>query len=434
MDGGRHQAAVNSSAGRLRVDVALGLVAVALRALALGAAVLGGRFPEFWEYEYIARNLLDGRGFVFPHMGGEYHAYAEPLYPWLVAAVYAVSGRSVLALGLAHCALSALVAPVIYHFARRTFGDRAALLAGLLVALHPGLVGYAVKFHPVVLDVLFMALVALAFLQLVEAPTRGRAVVLGLAVGLCVLTRPTVLAFVTVALVWAAWRPAAPRLAGRLLLAVAIAAVVVAPWVVRNYVVVGGFVLTRSNTPFVFWLGNHPGTTGGATNPNESAGTSSLFNLAPPELQRQVLDAPDELAKNRVFRDEALAYVRAAPGAFVGRTLRKLYYFWWFAPYQGRRYSSWQFTVYAAYYAGALALAVVGLLATPRARPQGVTIIVLLLASVSSAQALFYIEGRHRLVVEPLLLVLSGAGLATLAARLSGAAGGRREGTAPPVG
>ena len=51
-----------------------------------------------------------------------------------------------------------------------------------------------------------------------------------------------------------------------------------------------------------------------------------------------------------------------------------------------------------------------------------VVLIVAALGVVSATQALFYVEGRHRLAVEPLLLVLSGVGLSRLAstARLPG--------------
>jgi hypothetical protein len=73
--------------------------------------------------------------------------------------------------------------------------------------------------------------------------------------------------------------------------------------------------------------------------------------------------------------------------------------------------------LYDAWYASMLLLATAGLWWGWRhgaARP-AIILIVASLVLVAASQAVFYVEGRHRLAVEPLLLVLSGAGLTRLA-------------------
>jgi len=135
-----------------RTRLALFLAALVVRLAALGVAEASGRFPEVWEYDYLARNLLSGKGFVYFHMGIDYRAYVEPAYPFLVAGVYAVTGHSAFALGVVQCLISALVPLVVYELGRRTFGHAGAAAAGTLAAVHPGLAAYAVKFHPLVLD------------------------------------------------------------------------------------------------------------------------------------------------------------------------------------------------------------------------------------------------------------------------------------------
>jgi 4-amino-4-deoxy-L-arabinose transferase-like glycosyltransferase len=399
--------------------LALFVGALIVRLTVLVWTATTGRFPEFWEYEYIARHLLDGRGFVYDgHMGGDYHAYVEPLYPFLIAAVYAVTGRSALALGIVQCVLSALLAPVVYALGRRAFSPAAATLAAVLLTLHPALALYATKLHPLVLDSLLIALVVLAMARLMDAPRPRAALALGVALGACTLTRPTILAAIPAVLAWVASRGAGARALRLWLVALVVAAGVTAPWIVRNYVVLHAFVLTRTNTAFVFWLGNQPGAPGGAGDPSDPTGMRSLFDVASLELRQRVLEAPDELAKNRVFRDAALAYVRQEPLAFLGRSLRKLSYFWWFAPYEGRRYPGWEITLYKGLRAILLAAAVGGLVAALRrrlhARPDALAVLVLVATTISLVQAMFYIDGRHRLAVEPLLLVIAGAGMAAL--------------------
>jgi 4-amino-4-deoxy-L-arabinose transferase-like glycosyltransferase len=393
---------------------ALFLGALAVRLAALGIAMATGRFPEFWEYEPISRNLINGKGFLYFHFGTDYRAYVEPLYPWLVTGVYLITGHSTLALATVQCLISALVAVVVYEIGRRTFGHRAGVLAGTLVALHPGLAGYAWKFHPLVLDTLFISLVLLAVLRLVQEPAPGNAAVFGMALGGCVLTRPTILAFIPFALAWVTCRQRKRRGAAYAALGLVIAVAIVSPWVVRNYVVLGTFVLTRTNTGYVFWLGNHPGATGGAT---DASGNRSLFDAAPIELRQRILST-DEITQNRIFLSEALQHVRANPAAFVGRAMTKLYYFWWSAPYSGRGYPQWQLAFYRGFYIVTLVLAVLGLVFARRHRTRGqldgVFLGLVLLVAISVVQSLFYVDARHRLAVEPVLMVFSGYGLASL--------------------
>ncbi len=169
-------------------------IAFVVRLAALMLAARIGRFPEFWEYEVIAHNLLTGRGFVYTHMGLERHAYVEPLYPLFVTAVYLVTGASVWALALVQCAVSSLVAIVIYEFARLMFDRRTAIAAGLIVIIHPGLAANAVRFHVVTFDMLGIATVALCAMLWMREPRPGPAALFGAVTGACVLTRPTILA------------------------------------------------------------------------------------------------------------------------------------------------------------------------------------------------------------------------------------------------
>jgi hypothetical protein len=76
--------------------------------------------------------------------------------------------------------------------------------------------------------------------------------------------------------------------------------------------------------------------------------------------------------------------------------------------------------LYGVWYLPMLALAVLGAWSGLR-DVQSRSAVVLIVASllvVSATQALFYVEGRHRLAIEPLLLILSGGGLALLARTL----------------
>ena len=104
------------------------------------------------------------------------------------------------------------------------------------------------KFHPLFLDALFIALAMTCFLQ---GPTSRSALALGGALGACMLTRPTIVPVVPPLLAWMVWRRPDGRTLRLWILTFVVAAGILAPWVIRNYVVLGAFVLTRNNTPYV---------------------------------------------------------------------------------------------------------------------------------------------------------------------------------------
>jgi len=69
----------------------LALLAFGLR-LTAAFVTDGFHHPQVYEYEDLARAMLDGRGFTFHHLGITYHSYAPPLYAWLCALIYSAGG------------------------------------------------------------------------------------------------------------------------------------------------------------------------------------------------------------------------------------------------------------------------------------------------------------------------------------------------------
>ena len=362
--------------------------------------------PDLWESEEIASNLLAGRGFVFQFLGTTYRSYMEPLYPALCAAVYALTGHSFLALGLVQAGLGTLLVALVFWCGRRLGGDAPALGAAALAAVHPGLVVYTTKFHPFILDsLLVLAVLAACLLLSTERPWRS-ALLLGAALGLCALSRATILVCLPV-IAWWVWRRLERRMA-TMAVVLATAALVVAPWVARNHAVHHRFVLTRSGTALVFWLGNNPHAfTGSAT----TAGGGRVLELMPADERQRLLHL-DELGQQDLLRAEAGAYVRAQPLAFLRRWAVKFSYFWWQSPQAGQLYPAAWFRLYQAFYLVTMAL-VVAAIAVHRRRPETWLVVGFCLA-IALVQSAYYVEGRHRLTIEPLLLLLGGQGLAGL--------------------
>jgi len=190
-----------------------------------GPARLDGDEPA---YDRLARAFLAGHGIDWPGR--------VPLYPLWLAAVYAASGGSYRAVPIAQAFLGATAIPVAYLLGRRVFGHAAGLLTALGVALSCQLV---LEVRPLMSEVLFTPVVLLAMLLLWDAtrePAGWRVALAGAAVGVADLVRPTLLFFPLVAPLAFAGRESARRAARHGLVYALGAALVVAPWLVRNYV------------------------------------------------------------------------------------------------------------------------------------------------------------------------------------------------------
>jgi hypothetical protein len=169
------------------------------------------------------------------------------------------------------------------------------------------------------------------------------------------------------------------------------------------------FLLTRSGTAFVFWLGNNPYLfTGSATAPD---GGAIIYEV--PDSVRIALAQRGELGQQDYFQDEALHYVGAHPIQFARRWLVKFFYFWWFSPQAGLLYPIVWFRMFQAFYAAILVLALAGLRTAWReaagdaARRQTIILMAGCCLAISVLQSLYYVEGRHRLAIEPFLLIFA---------------------------
>jgi len=95
----------------------------------------------------------------------------------------------------------------------------------------------------------------------------------------------------------------------------------------------------------------------------------------------------------------------------------KLWYFWWFTPQAGLLYPTSWFRMYQAVYVMLVVLVGLGFVGHWRAPGMvpldrhAARLVGGVCLSIALVQSLFYIEGRHRLAIEPLLVMFAGQGL-----------------------
>jgi 4-amino-4-deoxy-L-arabinose transferase-like glycosyltransferase len=230
----------------------LALAAILLLALLVRVVIVaadGSYEPanDAFEYDYYAQSVAAGEG--YPRSGylrqGGPTAIRGPGYPYLLGGAYAIADDSKTVGRLLGVALGVLTVLLVYLIAKRIWGRRVGLLAAALTAVFPPL---ALLSRELLSETLFIPLELGALLCVLNFRRSGGglrwAAAAGALCGLALLTRNTGLALLLcVPLGVLVARPKlSPRSLGAPLVVLGVAALVVAPWTVRNAVQFGRFV------------------------------------------------------------------------------------------------------------------------------------------------------------------------------------------------
>ncbi len=325
-----------------------------------------------------------------------------PGYPAFIAAVYKLTGRDLVSLRVAEALLSTVTVGAIGAFGVALFAPGAGLVAAGLAATHPVLAMLpATQYSETV--TLFLLTFGLGALAL--ALRRPRALLFalaGLATGLAILCKPTVAGVLPGFALGAAWRLRAAG-PGRIVLWAAaftvVAACVTGAWMARNHAVHGRWFLT-TKAGQQLWLGNNPDYRGETTRNPRPAG-AMLDSLGA---------APDAFAKERVFRREALRFMREQPGRAAYLYLLKVRNVLALYPVTQTHTGYSQAAGAVAQGLSSLAIYVGVALGLARLLSLGFAAFPLAVASYVMIGALYLTVMRYRMGVEVLLLWMAGLG------------------------
>lgn len=337
---------------------------------------------------------------MWDHWLGEHRFYQDPLYPYALAALFAAAGHHMEAVVLVQAALGVAMAGLVWAITAALFGPVPALAAGLLAALY----GPEVFHEELLLRDAPLACVAIATLAAAIAalrrPTERRWLfATGLLFGVGLLLKSSTLLFSA-----AAAAVLVRRLGGAWLL-VAGALVALTPLVVRNVAVGAPPLALGAAGPHAFLYYN-------------SADYDAFAGSATSAFAPRIMATTD--GRWLPVVRETIATHRSV-ARWIGLLGEKLAAAWhWLEVPDNASYGYWRLE---APWAGRLAvdfwflapLAVAGLLAAAGRGP-GVLLIVLLVATTTAANVLFYTSSRLRLPVALAMAPLAGLGLVELVA------------------
>jgi len=254
-------------------------------------------------YDSFAREILAGHGYVFP--GGRETAYWPVGASALYAVAYAIFGTGGLGVAVFNVAMGTAMAGLGYGIARLRFGERAGLIAGLLIACWPTWIAFATVPNS---EMPYALLLMLAlWIRLLPRPHwLVRSILAAACLAGSAYMRPIVMPlFVALPLFdWLRhrdWR----RMGLDLIATLLVAAALIGPWAMRNKALFGHPVPISTNFGANLWMGNNPQSNGGY--------------MALPQT-----GIANEVERDQHFKQTAIAFIKANPARYLALTAHRV--------------------------------------------------------------------------------------------------------------
>lgn len=171
-----------------------------------------------------------------------------PLWPFTIAAIYAVMGIHTIYPRLFLCLVGSGTCVITYLLARDIFNKRTGLIVGIIAALYPGLFIYDGWLYSESVYTFFTMGFAYSLFRLQRTPRIGSATSCAISVVCASLTRPNGISLLVLVLIWAgvmlrtrilSWY----KVTQIVLVITCLTCMLIAPWTIRNYEVDHQFTL-----------------------------------------------------------------------------------------------------------------------------------------------------------------------------------------------
>jgi len=350
-------------------------------------------FPDSVSYVIHAESFLRGTGLA----DGGYLAQRTPVYPLILAACFAVFGKSFLVVRILQALVGALTCIVVYGVAGKIFKDpKVPPIAAAATAVYP----FFVFFTGLLLtETLFIAaLLGIVYLLLCLRDRHSWMLIgaVGLLLGLTVLLRPSLLLFIPFVIpFWLAVNKDKVRAFAAILGVCACALLALAPWIVRNAIVLRRFVPTTLTVGRSLYE---------AVGPQADGGPAMDKIVDPPEAQ-----GLGEYKRDKLFRQLSWEAVCRDPVHFLNLAWTKLLRFWSLIPNYHAYQQPFYVLVSLASFVPVLLLSVYSFFKN-RASSRTLLLVLSPVIYFSLLHMVFVGSVRYRIPVTPFLIVLgSGA-------------------------
>ncbi|HEX5079464.1 MAG TPA: glycosyltransferase family 39 protein [Geminicoccaceae bacterium] len=401
------------------------LIAILLLGLGLRTSeAWDGRSPVFdaAAYAKIAANLNRGEGFTLGPSATQPASNYSPGLPLLVAGVYELGGgtrervaRLLLAL------IGTLAVLFTYLIGRRLSGPGAGLIGAAAIAIYPALLEYQGMLMGEPLAATLLAAAGLATLWADDSEGWPRWLLPGALFGALTLVRPEYLgvALLVSLVVFARGRTGdLSRTLVRALFLLLGAALIVAPWTLRNAVELDRFVPVSTGGGQVLFAGTYLPSDGDPERVGAEVVERHPALFGPRAVERlrleQILERlaeqrypgtePDK-ALSKMGKEQLWDDLSEEPLEYAGFVATKVWRAWTRGQRQVMQEPGWKLFHWAL-----LALGLAGLIVLALQRRWEALLIAVILLGITAISALLVASPRRVLVLMPLIAALAGAG------------------------
>jgi 4-amino-4-deoxy-L-arabinose transferase-like glycosyltransferase len=257
-----------------KVDLAVIIIVIAF---IFGAYVRVGLWPaassakhiysistDSCMYNALARNILDGKGYVgidfMIARNNEPTVFYGPTYPFFVAIIYYLFGKTLIAVQVAHIILSYLTAYLIFELGKRVYNRIAGAIAAAIFITSPHIAVYSLRelSEPLFCFLEVILLFLLVYMFQKDRPVFSFFAISGITFGLAYLCRQSIIVLPPILLIVLYLRFKENGTAWMLRSVAALslgAMLVILPWATRNYLVFGKPIFGTTTGPATLWWG-----------------------------------------------------------------------------------------------------------------------------------------------------------------------------------
>ncbi|HEX7227194.1 MAG TPA: glycosyltransferase family 39 protein, partial [Candidatus Binatia bacterium] len=347
--------------------------------------------------------------------------YQAPLYPYFLGILQFFFGEALWLVRLIQITLGALSCSLIFLIGQHLFSRPAGIISGFILAGYGPALFFDGLIEKSILDLFLLTVILFLIFSAGDEANRAKWLAVGAVLGLLALSRENALILVPVVPCWIALSSAPLLREARLRrigLFFAGLILVLLPVGLRNLAVGGEFKLTTSQLGPNFFIGNNPAADGTYNSVRAIIGEPQLEGLDAKRLAERALQrslSPGEVSS--YWLGKSFEHIKTQPLDWLRLLAKK-----WMLLWNGREIEdSDDFYIYNQWssllgvlgrlnHFGVLApLAAVGLLVS-LGEWRRLWLLYLMILALAASVAVFYVFGRYRFPLVPLLVLFAGTG------------------------
>lgn len=377
-----------------------------------------------WEDNEIALNYLATGKMYYMHDGAMVYNYSLPVYPFLLIMIYKIFGvhyHIVAALNIFFSAASALMFYDVFNafFVRfnlpekvRGWQQKIVLLSVAAYLLHPLITYYEIKnVHPFAMYILLYVLSLWLMVKYDERNTWLRLIVFSLVLGISILARPTLGAVIFPFFFWLMKKEKFGRAIFKATCVLAIASIIPLAWVWNTYSNAKSATLLP-NMGMGMWMGTLQKTEGS----NASTDGKTFYAQLSDSDIASISKIPPA-RRDSFYRAKYMYTLKHNPARVGEMFLVKFCNFWLFRKAIGVDYPKWIQDLIPIYKVAYISVLLLALFAIFKIGKQALLLMSFPFA-VSLVHAAIYVEMRHRIMFEPILIFLAIIGIVMIKAKV----------------